>query len=117
MPASRPPLVLHLHLPKTGGTTLNEILARPCAPGEYVALGPDVHGAIENLRSWSDERRAEVRVVQGHLPYGLHEIFPQPHTYVTLLREPVDRVLSFYFYVARSEGHYLNVRLREGVTI
>jgi hypothetical protein len=35
---------------------------------------------------------------KGHMLFGLHEILPQPATYVTVLREPIDRVISaFYF--------------------
>ena len=30
--------------------------------------------------------------------FGLHEILPQPATYITVLRDPIDRVMSaFYF--------------------
>jgi hypothetical protein len=35
---------------------------------------------------------------KGHMLFGLHSILPQRATYITVLREPVDRVISaFYF--------------------
>jgi Sulfotransferase family len=32
------------------------------------------------------------------MPFGLHKILPQPATYITVVREPIDRMISaFYF--------------------
>ncbi len=52
--------------------------------------------------------KAAYRVVAGHAAYGFHEFVPKTATYFTFLREPVERVVSFYHYVKNSEQHYLN---------
>jgi hypothetical protein len=59
-------------------------------------------GAFESR--WSilpEQRRSAVRCLHGHLPFGVHGVLPAPVAYVTLLREPVDRVVSAYSYALR----------------
>ena len=51
--------------------------------------------------------RAAIRLFRGHMPYGLHTYLPQPATYFTLLRDPVERVISYYHFIQRTPGHYL----------
>ena len=36
-------------------------------------------------------RLRKTRMFKGHMLFGLHEILPQPSTYITVLRDPVDR--------------------------
>jgi hypothetical protein len=45
------------------------------------------------------EQRASVRLIWGtHIEYGLHEHLAEPVSYFTLLRDPVDRALSHYYF-------------------
>ncbi len=39
----------------------------------------------------------------GHFQYGIHEFFPQEYTYVTIVRDPVDRVISHYHYLLQTQ--------------
>jgi hypothetical protein len=41
----------------------------------------------------------DLRAVVGHFWYGLHEHVGRPWTYITLLRHPVERVLSLYHFL------------------
>ena len=41
------------------------------------------------------------------MSFGWHELLPQPCTYITILRDPVDLVISHYYYVLRQDGHHL----------
>jgi hypothetical protein len=44
----------------------------------------------------------------GHVPFGLHRLIPNPCAYITILRNPLDRVISHYYYVKeRGPSHYL----------
>src|SRR4030095_15973884 len=43
----------------------------------------------------------------GHLYFGAHAFLSQPCTYLTMLRDPVDRVISHYNYVRHQPSHYL----------
>lgn len=42
------------------------------------------------------------------MPFGMHEFLSRPFVYITLLRNPVDRILSMYHYVMRTPNHYLH---------
>jgi hypothetical protein len=46
--------------------------------------------------------------VQGHLHYGIHRYLPRPAAYITLLRDPVTRVVSLYRYIRNNPRHRLH---------
>ena len=59
-----------------------------------------------------------MQVVRGHLFYGIHEFLPQGATYITMLREPVARLLSSYYFVLRRPLNPLHRKLkREGLGV
>ena len=49
------------------------------------------------------------------VPFGIHKYLPQQATYITILRDPVDRVISEYHFICRNPehpGHYAVKELR-----
>ena len=55
--------------------------------------------AAERFQQLPAERRDQVRLIWAvHVEYGLHEHLDRPVSYFTLLREPVNRVLSHYYF-------------------
>jgi len=44
---------------------------------------------------------------KGHMLFGLHAILPQPATYITVVREPVDRVISSFYFMRTYKLHPL----------
>ena len=52
--------------------------------------------------------------MRGHLLYGIHEFLPQGATYITMLREPVARLLSSYHFIFRRPLHPLHRKLKTG---
>jgi len=59
------------------------------------------------------EQRAELQLLHGHFAYGIHRFVPRPCRYVTLLREPIPRVISAYKHALRRPQHELHDRLIE----
>ena len=49
---------------------------------------------------------------KGHMLFGLHAILPQPSTYITVLREPVDRVISAFYFMRSYKLHPLYWKFR-----
>ncbi len=99
---------IFLHVPKAGGTTLQTIIERHFRPRETFFAGTLVQDAVRRLRRTDREIRAGIRLAAGHIPYGLHDDLPGRHSYFTVLREPVDRVVSFFYFVRQNGDHYLH---------
>jgi hypothetical protein len=67
--------------------------------------GVDVQRCINELQSLSPTEKQEIRCVKGHAPFGLHRWLPQPAAYLTLIRNPLERIVSEYCYVRRTTQH------------
>jgi hypothetical protein len=106
--------LIFLHIPKTAGTTLNRIIDWQYNPLSIFTLDPyRIRATVERFKTLSEERRRCFRVVRGHLYYGLHEFLPQGATYITMLREPVARFLSSYYFILRRPLHPLHGKLKK----
>jgi hypothetical protein len=104
------PLVF-VHLPRTGGTTLTLIVTRQFPAALSFAFdGADMDGSLARYRALPENRRRALRLISGHVPFGIHEIVG-PADYVTMLRDPVERVISMYEYILRRPAHFLHDRV------
>jgi hypothetical protein len=63
------------------------------------------------------QRRHLIQIVYGHFEFGIHEFLGIPPCYATILREPISRVISFYYHVARDPNWPLYPRIKEGVSL
>jgi hypothetical protein len=106
--------LIFLHIPKTAGTTLHRIIEWQYSAFSIYTIDPyRIRATAERFKQLPERRRRRLRVVRGHLYYGIHEFLPQGATYVTMLREPVARVLSSYYFILRSPLHPLYRKLRK----
>ncbi len=104
--------LIFLHIPKTAGTTLNRIIEWQYDPRSIFTIDPHrFRATVERLQTLPEQRRRRLRVVRGHLLYGIHKFLPQGATYITMLREPVARILSSYFFILRRPLHPLHRKL------
>jgi Galactose-3-O-sulfotransferase len=114
--SAAPNLLIFFHIPKTGGTTMGHILAN-CFPGDqhfncYMgvptsAMSIDSPAMIaEKYNLLSDEAKRSCRCIIGHVPMGIHTLFDRPAKYFTILRHPVERVVS-QFYFSRPKFHLI----------
>jgi hypothetical protein len=47
----------------------------------------------------------------GHFPFGIHQLLPKPSTYLTVLRDPINRVVSLYYHALKYSNNPLHERL------
>jgi hypothetical protein len=105
-PAREEPTIIFLHIPKSGGITLHRILERHFRrPERFRVRAPRMAESIRWFAEVPEERRRQMRLIWGHVSFGIHEFVPRTSTYVTLLRNPVKRVISHYLYVVRRPEH------------
>jgi Sulfotransferase family len=110
-----PPVLIFFHIPKTGGVTMQAIFRRCFSPDEYFDPETSAHGTALWVRSTARmaekfhklpvERQRAVRCVVGeHIAMDVAGIFDRPSKFFTIVREPIDRVISsFYFGRTRPE--------------
>jgi len=105
-----------VHMPKAGGSTLQDVIQRQYPPaatldidGESVA---SVQSSVDRLRQMPEEDRKRIACVKGHVPFGIHRWLPGTPRYVTMLREPIQRIVSDYFFASNTTDHILFERMR-----
>ncbi len=139
-------LIFFMHIPKTAGTTLRQIIQRQYGEEHifsiYIGVGAatlqehidklksrlnqELHEQVNQLdqslnqsanKSISSPLAPEVKLILGHVGFGLHEILGRELKYMTFLRHPVDRVISWYYHQQRvkdakyhQESQYLSLR-------
>jgi hypothetical protein len=92
--------VLFMHIAKTAGTAFREAIAENYRQSEIAYLYPDPPGLLTyKLELLPLEQRKGFRLVIGHFQYGIHSLLPQKCQYVTIVREPVARIISHYRYI------------------
>lgn len=90
--------IVFLHLPKTAGQTVHNALVR--------AIGPE---RISPVRVHTQVRPESTQFPPGHALYSGHldwdriDVLPPGRFTFTVLRNPFERIASFYFYL-RSEA-------------
>ena len=95
-------MLIFLHLPKTGGSSLREFLKAKCGHEKYYeiywneAAGLRGKDYLNKFIALPREERDRFDLILGHFPYGLHRFLSRPCVYVTLLRNPLERFCSFY---------------------
>jgi hypothetical protein len=105
-----PAPLIFIHIPKAAGSTLQEIVVRHYQGCRGFRFTGDAE-RVKAFESLSQEERDSFDLVQGHVHFGLHRLLSRPATYITMLRDPVDRVVSHYHFVAANPDHYLHPQI------
>ena len=100
-----PSKLFFLHIPKTGGMTLHAMLAKHFRPEK---ICPERHFEAA-LVPPSEVNRYDF--FSAHTSYDLFLRLPKPARVVTLLRDPIERTISDYFFLRRFPGDAINPRI------
>ena len=109
------PVVVFMHIPKTAGTTLKHIIQFQFQPNNvFEFYRCHTKFQIEKYNSFSEAQKKTIKLISGHPGFGLHEFLQRPCTYITFLRDPIERAISLYYYFQR-RGWYQDITLKDFV--
>jgi len=103
--------IVFLHIPKTGGSTVSNIIKRNFEEDEcYIcgSRGESQYQSNLNFISLDENQKRKYKFIAGHVELILLQSLPQEHFSFTFLRNPVDRMISMYYYILANEKHHLH---------
>jgi hypothetical protein len=120
----KPQKVLFDHLPKCGGTTVWKYLTSHYRHRKiYPITTGDPQYSVEAFKLLPEVTRHSYDLVLGHLDNEMVDYVHPDSITLTILRDPVERIISHYYYVRREVNNYLhdivtrnNMTLEEYVT-
>ncbi len=98
-----------IHIPKTGGSTLRSIISKKNNTENCLFLdGVNPLKSINELLETPPVYLKKTNLIYGHMDYGIHQHINKKPVYLTMLRHPVERVISHYFYAKQHKIHILH---------
>jgi len=104
--------VIFIQVPGAAGAALGGIIDREYGPLKIFAIKErrccsEYHRLIHS----DPARLARVSVFRGCMPFGLHRLLSRTSTYITMLCNPVDRVIAEYYCAVGRAGRGEGERL------
>jgi hypothetical protein len=101
-------IILFTHIRRAGGTVLEDYVLKPYVKSTKRAAHLCKEGELARFyRMGPNQRKRHAAELSGkallwrHCPYGVHDLLPAPresHVYITMLRSPLERMLSWFAY-------------------
>jgi hypothetical protein len=109
--------LLFIHLPKTGGSTMHDIIKNYIFPGEINSLFIGNQEEFKQFQELNFEQVSAYKVIAGHMNFmitkrNLGESIRQFFTF-TILRNPVAQSISLYQYILQTPKHFKYNKVKE----
>ncbi|MCL5029602.1 MAG: sulfotransferase family 2 domain-containing protein [Bacteroidetes bacterium] len=98
--------IIFINLPRTGGVTLEPVLKKQYKDKVYFI--DSTKGPITDISQIHPDKIPTLLCISGHFPFGFHKYLTDETRYITMLRDPVDRIISHYYSVIGRPWHYLH---------
>jgi Sulfotransferase family len=96
------------HIPKTAGMSFHQFI-KDNLPNNSV-LDFYTLDNRDRLVEYASQAQSRYAALVGHLPFSFFINLPLPAkaVHITVLRDPVARLISYYYYIRSSKTHYLH---------
>lgn len=118
-------VILFIHIDKTAGQTLTQIIEEQYQISEVYKLkkpltletllneitiekASKIGCYFEHLETYLKQvpkGDTNINCIYGHIYFGAHRYLYKPYTYITMLRDPIDRVVSHFYYL-QAKNHF-----------
>ncbi len=108
--------IIFIHIPKTAGTSLRNLIEQEYPGKKCLRLyypAPYKPAVIKEIQS----KLPAAKVLYGHTSFGIHKRLGIQGQYITFLRNPIDRVISFYNHNACLENATYYAAIQEGMSL
>ncbi|MFN9646132.1 MAG: sulfotransferase family 2 domain-containing protein [Cyanobacteriota bacterium] len=103
--SDKPRTIFFIHVPKCAGTSLSVVLSNMYSTEEvYHIDNSRYEHSSEEFRQLPAQEKDHYTLVDGHMYYGLCSSMPHKVSHVTMLRDPVKRLVSLYNYGLQTPG-------------
>ena len=116
-------MLVFTHIPKTGGTTLSSILEKRNSNRSFDFLSvwslfftwkiPNIN-RLRDFLILSSRERDRFHLINGFIPTGVHHILSRPCAYIAFFRDPLERIISEYYYLTSYKRNNFYESIKNG---
>lgn len=96
--------VIFQHIPKAAGTSLAKLFVKQQSRDRIFICGSE-DGVLNDFIELEQNDRNKLQLLIGHVDFGIHNYFNDESLYITFLRDPIDRVISHYYFIKSNKMH------------
>jgi ABC-type transporter lipoprotein component MlaA len=101
-------------VPKCAGSSVNAVFSERLPDRTLTGSPAFLLDVLSAATPEENDRRYDA--VVGHFFWGLDKYFTRPPRYFSVVRDPVERICSFFNYIHVTETHGLHRYLKENLT-
>jgi len=104
---------IFLEIPHTNSNPYHNILLTRYPNKSIFTLNKRENRTTSYFRSLDTSAKEKYRIIKGIHHFGLHTTFNNPASvqYITLLRDPIERVISLYNNIKKNKTHKLHSKI------
>lgn len=105
--------LIFVHIPKTGGMSMFASMTQH--HGTQIADMYNMSALDEDSTAVAQVlKNPDIAMYAGHFPFGLHEWLSRPSCYMAIIRSPLERIMSLYYYSIQYRDNILRTQRETG---